>query len=94
MTSEVPAWINILANFGFPILIPSYLLIRSENKIDNLEGTIKNLNFSTRSRLWRTPEVCISTPKVGISCQDDPILGFMAMLYSIRTAFSRQYERP
>ncbi|MCL6477429.1 MAG: YvrJ family protein [Peptococcaceae bacterium] len=40
---DVPTWVNIMANFGFPILVALYLLMRFENKIDNLERTIHKL---------------------------------------------------
>lgn len=35
-TTDLPQWITILGNFGFPICISIYLLIRFEKKIDNL----------------------------------------------------------
>lgn len=34
---------QLIANFGFPIVVAGYLLFRFENKIDKLEGTISNL---------------------------------------------------
>ncbi|MFF2178040.1 YvrJ family protein [Lysinibacillus sp. NPDC058147] len=45
MTPEnVPMWISLIGNFGFPIAITVYLFIRFERKIDKLETTIKELS--------------------------------------------------
>lgn len=41
---ELPQWIMILGNFGFPIAITIYLFIRFEKKIDNLENVIIQLS--------------------------------------------------
>ncbi|PLR75287.1 YvrJ family protein [Bacillus sp. V3-13] len=41
--SSVYKWITILGNFGFPICISIYLLIRFEKKIDNLGEIISQL---------------------------------------------------
>lgn len=41
--TDLPQWISILGNFGFPICISIYLLIRFENKLDNLGEIITQL---------------------------------------------------
>lgn len=41
---EVPEWISIIGNFGFPIAITVYLFIRFEKKIENLERCIDALS--------------------------------------------------
>ncbi|WP_081890309.1 YvrJ family protein [Paenibacillus tyrfis] len=35
--------INAISNFGFPIVITGYLLLRFEKKIENLNDSIQNL---------------------------------------------------
>ncbi|WP_202080550.1 YvrJ family protein [Caldalkalibacillus salinus] len=42
-TMEMPMLIHILANFGFPIMITLYLLIRFETRIRKLEQAIIEL---------------------------------------------------
>jgi hypothetical protein len=42
--NELSVWFNVIGNFGFPIVITLYLLLRFEKKIENLEGAIQNLN--------------------------------------------------
>lgn len=37
-------WIQIIANFGFPVAITVYLLIRFESKIDKLRESIDVLS--------------------------------------------------
>ncbi len=46
--TEMPLWVSILGNFGFPITIAVYLLIRFEKKIERLTGIIQELQKSTR----------------------------------------------
>lgn len=46
--SEFSQWLSI-GNVGFPIVITMYLLIRFENKIDNLEKAIVNLGETIKS---------------------------------------------
>lgn len=41
--NDIPSWVMITGNFGFPIVITLYLLIRFENKLENLESAIQNL---------------------------------------------------
>jgi len=41
--TDLPQWITILGNFGFPICISIYLLIRFEKKLDNLGEIISQL---------------------------------------------------
>jgi hypothetical protein len=41
---DLPIWIGILGNFGFPIAISIYLLVRFEKKIENLEEVILELS--------------------------------------------------
>lgn len=38
-----------IANYGFPIVVASYLLIRMERKLDELEHSIRDLNNTIRS---------------------------------------------
>ena len=33
-----------IGNYGFPILVTAYLLLRMENKIDNLSNSINELS--------------------------------------------------
>ncbi|MCZ8533689.1 YvrJ family protein [Psychrobacillus psychrodurans] len=35
--------VQLIGNFGFPIVVTIYLLHRFENKIDALENTIQNI---------------------------------------------------
>ncbi len=37
-----------IANYGFPIVVASYLLIRMERKLDELENSIRALNDTIR----------------------------------------------
>lgn len=37
-----------IANYGFPIVVSSYLLIRMEKKLDELEESIRALNDTIR----------------------------------------------
>ncbi|WP_214483060.1 YvrJ family protein [Bacillus sp. SM2101] len=41
-------FIPLIGNFGFPIALVVYLLIRFENKIESLEQSINNLAESMR----------------------------------------------
>ena len=43
MTFSLPDSLQILGNFGFPILLSIYLLIRFEVKIDKLSESINKL---------------------------------------------------
>lgn len=50
MTPEnVPVWISLIGNFGFPIAITVYLFIRFERKIDKLEAVIMELSEVIKS---------------------------------------------
>lgn len=40
---EMPQWIAILGNFGFPIAITIYLFLRFEKKLEKLEVVITEL---------------------------------------------------
>ncbi len=40
---DIPSWVVITGNFGFPIVITLYLLIRFEKKIENLQLAIQDL---------------------------------------------------
>ncbi|MCY9026595.1 YvrJ family protein [Priestia megaterium] len=40
---EMPQWISILGNFGFPIAITIYLFSRFEKKLEKLELVIVEL---------------------------------------------------
>jgi hypothetical protein len=41
---DLPLWVALLGNFGFPIAISIYLLVRFERKIENLEIVIAELS--------------------------------------------------
>jgi hypothetical protein len=41
---EMPQWIMILGNFGFPIAITIYLFMRFEKKLEQLENVIIQLS--------------------------------------------------
>ncbi|MFC9541642.1 YvrJ family protein [Lysinibacillus sp. NPDC056959] len=50
MTSEnIPMWISLIGNFGFPIAITVYLFIRFERKLDKLEAVIMELSEVIKS---------------------------------------------
>jgi hypothetical protein len=40
---DAPNMIQMVGNFGFPIAITVYLLIRFENRLDGLKAAIDNL---------------------------------------------------
>lgn len=48
MENEYTSLINILGNFGFPIMITIYLFVRFEKKIDNLENVISKLRTAIK----------------------------------------------
>ncbi|MEB2280562.1 YvrJ family protein [Lysinibacillus xylanilyticus] len=41
---NVPMWISLIGNFGFPIALTVYLFVRFEKKLDKLEATIMELS--------------------------------------------------
>ncbi|MCM3324807.1 YvrJ family protein [Cytobacillus kochii] len=47
---EFNFWLTALSNFGFPIVIAFYLLIRIERKIDELTKAINELINVTRKK--------------------------------------------
>jgi len=49
---DIQAWITMMGNFGFPVVVSIYLLVRFEKKIETLGETIQELGEiikSTRS---------------------------------------------
>lgn len=46
---EIPMWISIIGNFGFPIAITIYLFVRFERKLDQLEKVILELSTVIRN---------------------------------------------
>lgn len=40
---NLPSWVQIISNVGFPIGVTLYLLVRFENKIDLLSKSIERL---------------------------------------------------
>ncbi|MBS7429373.1 MULTISPECIES: YvrJ family protein [Virgibacillus] len=48
MENEIASLVNILGNFGFPIMITVYLFVRFEKKIENLEKVISELLSTIR----------------------------------------------
>ncbi|MGE7673428.1 YvrJ family protein [Lysinibacillus sp. NPDC094403] len=49
ISENVPMWISLIGNFGFPIAITVYLFIRFERKIDKLEAVIMELSEIIKS---------------------------------------------
>ncbi|OKP96767.1 YvrJ family protein [Paenibacillus sp. P46E] len=49
MTEDISVWVQIIGNFGFPVGVTLYLLIRFEKKIDVLSDTINKLIDVIRS---------------------------------------------
>lgn len=43
-TENIPSWIRIIGNLGFPIAITVYLFVRFERKLDGLEKVIMGLS--------------------------------------------------
>jgi hypothetical protein len=50
VTDAMPLWVSILGNFGFPIALAVYLLIRFEKKIERLVAMIQELEKSVRKK--------------------------------------------
>lgn len=46
---DMPQWIVIISNFGFPIAITVYLFLRFERKLDNLEQVISDLSHGIKN---------------------------------------------
>ncbi|MEK4908530.1 YvrJ family protein [Niallia sp. Sow4_A1] len=46
---DLQFWITTIGNFGFPVVITMYLLIRFEKKIEALESTIQGLTEVIRT---------------------------------------------
>ncbi len=44
--------INIIGNFGFPIAITVYLLVRIESKLNQLTESIHELTTAIKSMKW------------------------------------------
>ncbi|MFI8658235.1 hypothetical protein COK01_08375 [Priestia megaterium] len=43
---KIEQWINLIGNFGFPIVVTFYLLLRFEKKIDHLTEAINKIATS------------------------------------------------
>lgn len=50
---DVPMWVSIIGNFGFPIAITVYLFIRFEKKLGDLENVITNLSETIKTLTTR-----------------------------------------
>lgn len=48
MENDYAALINILGNFGFPVMITIYLFVRFEKKIENLASVISELKNAVK----------------------------------------------
>jgi hypothetical protein len=48
-SEDIPTWISIIGNFGFPIAITVYLFARFERKLDGLEKVILELSTVIKS---------------------------------------------
>lgn len=46
---DIQLWITTIANYGFPVVITIYLLLRFEKKIETLETTIQALTEVIKS---------------------------------------------
>ncbi|MEH6987144.1 MULTISPECIES: YvrJ family protein [Cytobacillus] len=46
---DIQAWITVMGNFGFPVVVSIYLLVRFEKKIETLGSTIQELGEIIRS---------------------------------------------
>lgn len=44
MENEIAAWISVISNVGFPVMVTMYLLIRFERKLENLQNVILELS--------------------------------------------------
>ena len=60
---ELPLWISIIGNFGFPIALTIYLFVRFERKIEELEKVIIELstvirNFSKKKLIKSHKKIC------------------------------------
>ncbi|MFJ7981375.1 YvrJ family protein [Lysinibacillus xylanilyticus] len=53
---NVPMWISLIGNFGFPIAITVYLFIRFERKLDKLEAVIMELSEVIKSLNYKKGE--------------------------------------
>ncbi len=51
MEIDVPQMVGILGNFGFPVLIAIYLLLRFEKKIEGLTEAIIQLQQFLKTKL-------------------------------------------
>ncbi|MBU8757018.1 YvrJ family protein [Priestia megaterium] len=40
---KIDQWLNLIGNFGFPIVVTFYLLLRFEKKIDHLTEAINKI---------------------------------------------------
>lgn len=50
MAIDLPLWVALLGNFGFPIAITVYLFLRFEKKLDNLGNIIMQLSEVIKNR--------------------------------------------
>lgn len=41
--NENTAWLTLLGNFGFPIAVSMYLLVKFEKKLDHLSSVVQDL---------------------------------------------------
>ncbi|HBI02769.1 MAG TPA: YvrJ family protein [Paenibacillaceae bacterium] len=39
-------WVTLVSNVGFPVAVTAYLLVRIEGKLEQLAGSISDLNRS------------------------------------------------
>jgi hypothetical protein len=39
-------WMTLVSNVGFPVAVTAYLLVRIEGKLEQLSGSISDLNRS------------------------------------------------
>ena len=48
---ELERFLSAAADYGFPMLVSSYLLVRMEGKIEKLSASIEKLNTALTDRL-------------------------------------------
>lgn len=49
LIGDFPLWVSIIGNFGFPVALAVYLLIRFEKKLEKLTEAIETLKEAIRN---------------------------------------------
>ncbi|WP_076850160.1 YvrJ family protein [Rubeoparvulum massiliense] len=45
-------WVTLLSNFGFPVVLSIYLLLRFERKLDQLIDSLEQMNQNIQFTRW------------------------------------------